>query len=144
MKPGRVVTMRVNSKDCMGVVDVLDKVGAYTPGMSFAQAVSIALASLLETVRTAGALPERTGFEYLEMMQRFPTDRRRGKAMAIAEAIELHRAEGNIPAIAVPDDAMKARRRIRFNEMRFRKEADSINWSEADQQEFQALVDEFL
>ena len=72
MTPGRVVRLRVNPRDAMSIVDVLDKVELSPTNMSFDQACSMVLATLLESARTANLIPrEREGFEYTEMMQRF-------------------------------------------------------------------------
>ena len=145
MKPGRTTYIRVNPKDCMSIIDVLKKID-YTPsGISFGQAVSVALGSMLESLRQAGVIPTRDGFEYLEMMKFFPPDTKasRGRKLAITDVVQQAGEDVNYPPV-VPDTPEKARRRLRFGEMRFKKEADPINWSEADQREFQALVDEFL
>mgnify|MGYP001557962641 CR=1 FL=1 len=71
MKAGRIVRLRVNPADCMGVADVLSQLGMSPERFSFDQACRIALSSLLESARVHGAIPRRDGFEYTEMMSRF-------------------------------------------------------------------------
>lgn len=71
MKAGKVISLRVNPKDCMSCIDVLEKAGIPSQNMSFARVVSLALASALETFRTQKIIPERDGFEYADMMARF-------------------------------------------------------------------------
>ena len=145
MKAGRVACIRVNPKDCMAILDVLKRIDYLPPGMSFAHGVSVALGSVLESLRQSGVIPTRDGFDYSEMMKFFPPDTKasRGRKLAITDVVQQAGEDVNYPPV-VPDTPERARRRLRFGEMRFRKEADPINWSEADQREFQVLVDEFL
>lgn len=86
MRPGEVVQIRVNPTDCMAVVDLIDATGTYQAGMSFSSAVSAALASAFQTLRDGGLLPERAGFEYNEMMQKFPK-MRNARKLAIANSL---------------------------------------------------------
>ena len=110
MRPGRVTTIRVNPRDCMSIVDTVDKLGLYSPGMSFAQAVSIALASAMESFRKHEIVPNRTGFEYSQMMEKYPSDNTvtRGRKLAITEAISLHKESVQVPA-AVPGQSTFAK-----------------------------------
>ena len=69
MKPGNVVSIRVNPTDSMAVVDLLEVSGLRVSGMSFPAMVSLALSSCLEGLRQQGVIPERDGFEYSAMME---------------------------------------------------------------------------
>lgn len=69
MKAGIVSSIRINPKDCQSILDVLDKAGVYTQGMSFASMVSLALGSLLEAARKDGIIPEPDPFQYLNRLQ---------------------------------------------------------------------------
>lgn len=71
MKSGHVVSIRVNPRDCQTVLDLLDKVGYDRRSITFAQCVSMALASLLETARKSEILPEPDEFQYLQRMQQY-------------------------------------------------------------------------
>lgn len=93
MRPGKVTTIRVNPLDCLSVLDVCKSAGIEIPGGSFAQHVSLALSSLLQTVRDAGIIPTRDGFEYNEMMERFG-DKNTARKTAIADVV--HRAGSSI------------------------------------------------
>lgn len=88
MRTGTVVSIRVNPTDCMAVVDLVNKVGVYQAGMSFSSAVSAALASALQSLRDAGLLPERIGFEYNELMAQFPKERSARK-LAIERSLHI-------------------------------------------------------
>lgn len=68
MKAGVVVSIRVNPRDCQSVLDLLDKAGIPRRALTFAQCVSLALGSSLETFRKDGTLPEVDEFEYLNRM----------------------------------------------------------------------------
>lgn len=71
MKGGNVARIRVNPKDCQSVLDLLDKVQIPRQHMSFAQCVSIALSSLLETARINKTLPEPDPFQYINRMGQY-------------------------------------------------------------------------
>ena len=86
LRAGNVVTIRVNPKDCMGVVDVIQKAGIYTPGMSFAQMVSICLSSVLQTLRDSEVIPERDGFEYLNVVGPY-ISKQSGKKIEVTKTI---------------------------------------------------------
>ena len=140
MKGGRVVRLRLSPSDCMGVTDVLDKLGLTAERFSFDQAARIALSSLLQSARSHGAIPEREGFEYLKMMSRF-TERisqDRVKKLAVSELV------GTLQPAPLLDDATRARRQRRYEELRFRKEADPLNFPPDLQPELSALVEEFF
>lgn len=86
----RVIRLRVNAADCMAVHDVVTSTGLYTPGMSFACAVSKTLAVLLEVARAERRVPLRNLSEYSELMIRFPNDvpitRKRAAAAVFTDA----------------------------------------------------------
>jgi hypothetical protein len=146
MKAGKVVTIRVNPRDCMSCVDVVQKVALVTPGMSFAQIVSIALSSLLAGVREAGILPNRDGFEYGQLMQPWETDPRNVRARKLDITRELETAtaggERQIPALTV--DYQKVRKERRMKELIGKREADPMNFSPEEQAEVTRLANEIL
>jgi len=72
MRPGRVVQVRLNAKDCMAVVDIIQQCHMFVQGMSFSHAASIAFACMAETFRKNEVIPTRVGFEYSDMMASFP------------------------------------------------------------------------
>lgn len=142
MKPGEVVTIRVNPRDCMAVADIVQSVGMNVQGMAFSQAVAIALSALLETMRASKAIPEREGFEYLEVMKPYVVKKRSGRKLDIAKFVVNIGDEHRVPALKV-DDPAKARRRVRYEQLRLKKLGDDLNWTEAEQAELALLVDEF-
>lgn len=66
-----VVRLRVSPKDCMSVVDAARLVGVPPEQYSMSALTSLVLSSLLEVHRKSGLIPERSGFEYSEMMEPF-------------------------------------------------------------------------
>ncbi len=94
MKAGHVVSIRVNPRDCQSVLDILDAVGYPRNGITFAQCVSLALGSLLETARKSELIPEPDEFEYLPRMQ--PYLGKKGQRARIAN--ELHSRGGSFRA----------------------------------------------
>ena len=90
MKAGHVVSIRVNPRDCQSVLDLLDAAGIPRRALTFAQCVSLALGSSLETFRKDGTLPEVDEFEYLNRMQ--PYLGRMAKRVRVANTI--HSAGG--------------------------------------------------
>lgn len=147
MRVGRVARIRLSPRDCMAVVDILKHIGIHPTGMSFSQGVSITLSSALESFRQSKIIPTRDGFEYTELMRMFPPDRLidRSRKLDITKHLQARTSDGAVvPPILVPDTPEVQRRRTRYNELRFKRENDEINMSEADWAEFRLLVDEFL
>lgn len=139
MKPGKVISLRINPKNCLTVLDVCTAIGVtQTVGYSFGQLVSIALSSLLETVRQQNLVPTRSGFEYSEMMKPFENPSKR----AFAHKMELSNKvthPGYQPQPLVPSPVTQAQR-VRFEELAFKKEQDPLNVTPAEEQEYIDLV----
>lgn len=70
-RPGAVVSIRVNPTDCMAIVDLLKQNDMIVKGQSFSSMVSLALSALLEGARVNGVVPERSGFEFNELVRPF-------------------------------------------------------------------------
>jgi hypothetical protein len=66
MRPGNVVSIRINPKDTMSVIDLVESLGMPLHTLSFPSMVSLALSSCLQALREQGTVPDRTGFEYNE------------------------------------------------------------------------------
>lgn len=142
MKGGRVVRVRVNPPDCMAVLDVCAVLGITSQArFSFDQLVSIALKSLLEAARGHGTIPKREGFEYIKMMEPYME---RVPGQDRARKLQLTSLMQDRDVKAVTTDIERERRLRRYEELRLRKEADPLNFSEQDQAEFTPLVDEFF
>ena len=143
-KAGRSVYIRVNPKDCQSVVDVLKRVDILPRGMSFSQGVSIALASCLEGLRQAGVIPTRDGYDFNEVMAAFPLDRKadRVRKLDITGVIQ-GKGDFEAPPIIV-ETPERARRRLRYEELRFKLNNDALNFSEENRAELRPLVDEFF
>lgn len=75
MKPGTVARIRVNPKDCIGIIDMLKAAGINTEHKSFAACTSLALSAMLDIMRKNQIIPDGDGFDYLEKMQQTKDDR---------------------------------------------------------------------
>ena len=82
--PGMVVSVRVNPEDCINVLNVMERGGVNTTGMSFSQMVSLCLGGLLERMKNTGVIPEPDMYEYGDRMQRFMRDSERKQQLAQA------------------------------------------------------------
>ena len=146
MKMGRVVRVRVSPDDCMACVDIIKQVGGdVLVGASFAQVVSLSLRSLIQSAREGGAIPHRDGFEYSEMMQPYADQPHldRERKLKISTTIEtIKKIKPLIPGTK-QDDPERQRRRVRFEELRFRIGQDRLNVSEAEILEYSELGLEF-
>lgn len=161
IRPGVVTTIRVNPADAMAVVDVVNAAGVYTKGMSFASMVSLALSSLLQTMRDQDVIPKRDGFEYNELVQ--PYLGQNGKKLEITKAmtaagskvkargLSRPKVETIEPPAAIPEedvtglDATQRQARSRLTELCQKKDlvdqgTDGVLWSAGDQLEYDDLV----
>lgn len=163
MRPGKVVTIRVSPKDCLAVLDIMKKVGIDVKGASFPALVSLALSSMIETMKKAQQIPERDGFEYLDMMGEFLTPQRTGRKLAITSAISATDSDFQMRAapeaaralaaseqpaagntLVMPEKPLttyERQARTRLSELMAKKDlsespSSGVVWSNADEEEF--------
>lgn len=141
MRPGRVVTLRVNPKDCLSILDILDKAELYIPRMGFSAAVSLALSSMLEAYRQGGHIPVRDGFEYGDMMSRFSDHPKvdRVRKLAITEVIHKLGSEAQVPPAIDVNRVAHDRMDRRWNELQMRKQMTPENMSVEEERELEQL-----
>lgn len=146
MRAGRVVYIRVGPADCIAISYALEKIpGGMNPDLSFSHGVKLVLESCISALKRDGVLPNSSGFEYSERMRRFPIkeDARLAKAKQIKFTnFESHPSHVTEPI--TPEDPARRAKRVRYEELKFRKETDALNWSDEDQAEFTPLVEEFF
>ena len=147
MRAGKLATVRVNPQDCMGIVDVLTKLGVSTDNLSFSQATKIVLASALESFRQNGAIPTRDGFEYSAMMAPFAVDDYSTHAKRLQATHNGNQPAFTPPTMPVGQSLLEAAehraKRVRFDELMFRRTADPTNFTDADLVELAPLLEEF-
>ena len=143
MTPGVVVSLRVNPQDVMAVIDVLGYLGIPTANLSFNQATKLVLASALESFRQQGIVPKRAGFEYSRMIEPFERGNFNSRGAKLKSAKMLRQPDAVVPPV-IPDTPERAARRVHYNELVFKRNADPINWTDTDQQELVPLVEEFF
>lgn len=90
---GMVTTIRVRPDDQMSCIDIVEKAGALREGMSITAVVSRALSICCETLREAGTIPRRDGFEYGDMIAPFLTENKHVKRARILVGHELALAD---------------------------------------------------
>lgn len=140
MKPGRVVKIRLNPMACMACVDVVNKVGAYRDGISFAQVVILALESAIAAFKANGLIPDRDGFDYSELMAPYKDQPHIDRARKLELTHIIEKMHKPIEAIVV--DPTVARIRRRYDELCFKSNNDPDNMDAAERAELQQLVQE--
>lgn len=126
----------------MSCIDVVQKTGVNLQGASFTIIVSAALSSLLESMRQAGVIPTRDGFEYAQMMGSYPKQGKanHARALAITKTFAIAMPTGQIPAIVASPEVK--RKRARFEELAFKVNNDPSNVDETERKEFDTLLHE--
>jgi len=155
MKPGIVVNIRVNPRDCMTVADLASRDKLAVEGMSFSSAVSLVFSALCQAAREMGAAPERSGFEFSEMMKMFSgTDRQR--KLDITNAVTNAGSEFKVRAINMPlGSAIKRfnegtakpartpaqlKAEAKMRELFAQREAAPDSWNEASERELERTI----
>jgi len=132
----------------MACVDIVKQIGGEVlVGASFAQVVSLSLRSLIQSAQKGGAIPTRDGFEYADMMAPYSDQPHldRERKLKISATIEgIQRITPLISGGAQqPYSPEVARRKRRFEELRFHFQQDKDNMTEAEIEEYSALGVEF-
>lgn len=99
MRPGKVVTIRVNPIDCMSVIDVLDAANVPYSNMSYASMVSLALATLIQSAKNSHIIREPDPFQYGQVMARYADSTRSRTKLLANENMQMMRANFEAPAI---------------------------------------------
>lgn len=152
MRPGEVVTVRINPTDCMGIADMLVMGDVNTDGMTFSQATATVLQSLLESARMQGIIPVRDGFEFNKVMQPFARKRRgppKGGLIAAMHDMKMSVSRArDIAEVITSNDEVSAiasmtpeqrRAGLRLSELIVKQEHASDSWSASDQEEYDWL-----
>lgn len=138
MKPGRTANIRINSRDCMACIDVVQKAGINLRGASFSMIVSAALSSAMESFRQNGIIPVRDGFEYEKMMQDYP---KQGVAQHARALMVTKLFTDTGPATQMPPVVpVNSRKQQRWQELCFQHEHSPDNMSEEEVKEMHALA----
>jgi len=140
MTPGIVVSLRVNPTDVMAVIDTLSYLGIPSANLSFNQATKLVLSASLESHRQAGIIPRRGGFEYSEMLEPFQQQGfgARGRRLQVAKL--LAQPTTVVPPVETPE---RRARKVRYEELLFRRNEDPMNFNDADLNELASLMPDF-
>lgn len=104
--PGESFSIRLDSEDIMSCIDAMELSGTGVPGMGLSQAVKWGLVAMAATLRKQGILPERDGFDYARMIEKF-----RNPAMAVRVKVGINLAAMEVPlkqstrSVAIPVDS---------------------------------------
>lgn len=152
MRPGEVVTVRINPTDCMGIADMLVLGNVNTEGMTFSQATATVLQSLLESARMQGIIPVRDGFEFSKVMQPFARKRKgppKGGLIAAMHDMKMSVSRSrDIADVITPEEEVAAiasmtteqrQAGMRMKELMVKQEHAADSWSAEDQEEFNRL-----
>ena len=144
LKPGQVTTIRVSPQDCMAVVDILI-VGVPLGNLSFAQATKLAFSSMAESMRQNQIIPRRLGYEYLEMMDVFKEDLNGRRAAKLGQT-SLNDAAGRRLQVApvMPETPEMLRVKRAMDQLQFKRENDSVNWTAEDEAKWAGLCGELF
>lgn len=150
LKAGVVTSLRINPKDCMSIMDVLENTGLLRPGMSFSAMAALTLSVLLETMRERQDIPTRSGFEFSEMVGPY-LNGNQAKKVAITRAVEQMGSDFSAPvlpqrsaiktttttpAVFTPPDADAAERLTYFIQKKDMADAGAVEWTQHDQQQY--------
>jgi len=103
MKAGFVARIRVNPRDCLSILDVVQRAGVNVDGMSFSSITSLAVSSMLQAFRKHGVIPDGDGFDFERRMAPFAHGRSTYNKREIAEALYVGAAHGlSVPEINIP------------------------------------------
>lgn len=154
-KAGEVVYIRVNPKDCLGVLDLMKKTGVSIRDKSFPQMVSLALSSALEAMRMQGIIPaEPDMFQYSNRMKHY-AGRGRKSTGSIAQQIQMGSIEtatavasGTHPVQGIEEEtpvdvqakyqptAEQRRAVTRMQELEIKREHAPDTWTTRDEEEY--------
>jgi hypothetical protein len=143
--PGRVVRVRLSPADCMRVVDSLKVMGVENKRgeLSFSQAVKMVLESCLVALERDKIIPERDGFEFLDMMKGFPDRQEAIKARGQQIKYTKDRFSEGYKAQPIVQDVQHARRKSRFDELFFKANNDMKNMTQGEIDEYLKLQEDF-
>ena len=143
--PGRVARIRLTPQDCLGVLDVVEVLGLTLERFSFDQAARIALSALLDSARSAGTIPTRSGFEFLERMQRVKVTAGADLAGKLEQARLLNaNATSSMQGPKLSPATQRVSPSPRYQELAFKLEQDPLNFTQGERDELSQLTQQFF
>ena len=140
MKAGRVVRLRVNPKDCLGILDILEGAKVDTKGKSFASCTALALGIAIQTLRRAKAIrEEEDGFSFLDRMAPFEGSFGHKRKMEYSKTLYQQQARGlELPSMGEVHEPLSAAELERFSFLNDRLN-EGVALLPKDQEEYAAL-----
>lgn len=143
-RPGKVVEFRVMPDEAVAVMQIVEKLGLFIPGMSFAQAARTALRAGIEAFIRSGLIESSSGFDYARMLQRYQG----AHSLKVKITDNLGRAlaseQMSLPDVPPRVDFERERKQRRLDELVAKREADPENFGPDEQAEVVRLADELI
>ncbi len=152
-----VLHIRLNPEDVMGCIDIINKSGIQTAGMSLAMVARLALSSFLQAARNSGTIPQRDGFEYSQMTEPFLNNSQVKKLEVSNTILASERSRMGMDKPAMPFSTTivqprelspellrkKSRLLVRAMELQTKLDADIDNFTEQESEQL-ALINEYI
>ena len=147
MRPGLVVSIRLNPKDCQSVLAMMDASGLPRTNQSFPAMVSMVLSGMLQASRLDGIIEEPDPFLYWDQMGHYHKNSRVEGKSAIANTIGNSRKTVQVKVteeevLAESANQMTSAQRqagLRMKELQIKQEYAKDSWSVHDQEEWDRL-----
>ena len=100
-RAGLVARVRVNPRDCLSILDVVQSSGIDIQGMSFSAITSLTISCMLESLRKQQVIPRNVGFDYMERMSPYIEGKSTSDKRAITVGLYM-KAVRNEPLPEIP------------------------------------------
>lgn len=140
-KIGKAMYIRVSPKNCMAICDALKLAGLQPSDFTFSSATARVLDMLLAGLIRDGVVPERDGFEFLNMMGEFVQQNR---AQLPSVSYRQPTIREDAPAVQVASNTATTHEQrlanVRFKELMVKREHAPDSWSTEDEQELEQVL----
>lgn len=150
-KIGKAMYIRVSPKNCMAICDALKLAGLQPSDFTFSSATARVLDMLLAGLIRDKVIPERDGFEFLDMMSEF-VQQNRAQLPSVSyrqptlreDAPRSHTVGTDAPASPVVLNTATTHEQrmanVRFKELMVKREHAPDSWTLEDEQELEQVL----
>ena len=139
-KIGKAMYIRVSPKNCMAICDALKLAGLQPSDFTFSSATARVLDMLLAGLIRDGVIPERDGFEFLNMMGEF-VQQNRAQLPSVSYRQPTIREDAQTPAVVSKATTHEQRMaNVRFKELMVKREHAPDSWTTEDEQELEQVL----
>ncbi|MFI5423123.1 MAG: hypothetical protein ACHQWH_04205 [Nitrososphaerales archaeon] len=142
-KIGKAMYIRVSPKNCMAICDALKLAGLQPSDFTFSSATARVLDMLLAGLIRDGVIPERDGFEFLNMMGEF-VQQNRAQLPSVSYRQPTPREDAPISPVVLNTATTHEQRlaNVRFKELMVKREHAPDSWTEEDTRELEIVQDQ--